>query len=254
MRLASYLQQMTTTKNLAMIALAAVLLISAFTMPLGLQVAEAHKGKNEERESDHDDVNFNKIKDREEDDHDDVDPKGDVTAPMASAENRKFKSKDFDIKEYGFDDNDLVLTVYGKAGKSIIPPDHPHEHDVYAYALKVAEDAVSETYEVVDNHPDLAHDPAEAGKTWHAQTVVYYKAQDCFDVEGVATTSTMKGHEVIISNSGRSEILSAVTLLLELLEHPEEDPFEPEVVCNAIGIEVWDVASLGTKTNYEEDD
>jgi hypothetical protein len=76
----------------------------------------------------------------------------------------------------------------------------------------------------------------------------------CFDVEGVAVTATMKGHDVIISNSGRTEIILAVTLLLELLEHPEEDPFETEIVCNAIGVEVWDVAPLGTKTNDEDDD
>lgn len=245
-----YLHHLTTTKNLATIASAAVLLMAAFTIPVGLQVAEGHKGVNEEREPHHDGVNFNKIKDQEKDD--DVDPKGDVTATMASEENKKFKPKDFDIKKYGFDDNDLVLTVYGKAGRSVIPPDHPHDHDVYAYALKVAEDAVSETYEVVDNHPELAHDPAEAGKTWHAQTVVYYKAQDCFDVEGVAVTATMDGTEVIISNSGRNEIISAVTLLLELLEHPEEDPFEPEIVCNAIAVEPWDIASLGTENNDED--
>lgn len=248
---------MINARTLTMLPLAAVLLMAAFTIPLGLQVAEAHDDDDGERESDRDPVNFKKIKDKDDDDDgrdEVVDPKKDVTAPMASEENPKFKPKDFDIKEYGFDDNDLVLTVYGKAGNSIIPPDHPHDHDVYAYALKVAEDAVSETYEVVDNHPELAHDPAEEGKTWHAQTVVYYKAENCFDVEGVGATSKMKGHDVIISNSGRIEIISAVTLLLELIEHPEEDPFEPEVVCNAVAVEVWDVASLGTKTNEDDED
>jgi hypothetical protein len=247
---------MTAAKNLGMITLVAVLLMAAFTIPLGLQVAEAHKEK-EKREPHHDAVNFNEKEDKKV--KDDVDPRRDVTAPMASAENKKFKAKDFDIKEYGFDGDDLVLTVYGKAGKSIIPEDHPHEHDVYAYALKVAEDASTETYEVVDNHPELAHDPAEAGKTWHAQTVVFHKnagpdGMGCFDVEGVAVTATMKGHDVIISNSGRTEIMLAVTLLLELIEHPEEDPFETEIVCNAIGVEVWDFAPLGTKTNDEDDD
>jgi hypothetical protein len=225
--------------------------MAAFTIPLGLQVAEAHKEK-EKREPHHDVVNFNDKADKKV--KDDFDPRRDVTAPMASAENKKFKAKDFDIKEYGFDGDDLVLTVYGKAGKSVLPPDPEHEHDVYAYALKVAEDADSETYEVVDNHPELAHDPAEAGKTWHAQTVVFHKDLECFDVESVAITSEMRGHDVIISNSGRSEILSAVTLLLELIEHPEEDPFETEPVCNAIGVEIWDVAPLGTKTNDEDDE
>jgi hypothetical protein len=236
------------TKNLATIALAVALISAAFTIPLGLQVAEAHKGK--ERNPDHGPVNFNNEENSRRKDN--LDPKGDVTAPMASEENPKFKPKDFDIKEYEFDGNDLVLTVYGKAGRTIIPPDHPHEHDVYAYALKVAEDENSETYEVVDNHPDLAHDPAEEGKTWHAQTVVYYKEENCFDVEGVGAESRMHGHDVIISNSGRDEIISAVTLMLELLEHPEEDPFEPEVVCNAVAVEAWDAANLGTENNEDD--
>lgn len=199
-----------------------------------------------------------------------IDEKGDVVIGHALADNPDFNTANFDIRNYGFDDDgNPYLQVYGHAGRTVVPEHHEHEeggeehHELaYVYALMIENNEDYAKFLVVDSHA-FEHDPAEDDErtNWHGQEVVFHKnvkhdhpdgheVNGCYDVESVDTTSRINGKRMTIIETDATQILAAATLQILVVEHPDEDhdPFEPEIVCNAVDDVLFDLATLGTIT------
>lgn len=175
------------------------------------------------------------------------DPVGDViTTNVIEELPSYFDPADFDIRNYGFDDDgNPYVQVYGHAGRTIAP-EHEHEDAhavIYAYAL-----LTNTGIWVLDSH-DFEHDEGESNERtgWHGQTVqpVFDLGAGCFDVTSVDSEARVVGKRATVLGADATEIMGALTLQLALVNLPDADPTDDRV-CNAVLEQEFDGAFLGT--------
>jgi hypothetical protein len=249
-----------SAKTPTMLAMAAILLLAAFTAPsIGMVGFAAAKSDDSE---DDDKREFSRLFGSNDDDRDE-DRKESKDAKDAKNEKGTFdrKLKALDIKNYGFDRQDAYIQVYGMAG-AIIDPHPDEDHDVIAYVLDiVTKDGERQTW-AIDSH-EAAHGEENPEGAWHAHRVhltdnplTEEKDATCLNEVDHVTHAMMDGDRVIFENMKSKtkngiegieakKITSAATVLLELQVDDPDQPRDPEVTpCIAIVMHVYDNADL----------
>lgn len=154
-----------------------------------------------------------------------MDPQGD--SPYA----------DFDIKQYFIDsDGSLNLQVYGKAGQTL----PQGMHNAYAYVI------VTDTGIYAADSHEAQHADSEqvANKAWHGHKVVVDSNNCLTEIGSFKSEAKLAGNNVKISATGATKIISAMTVMIEILVEDPDNPPEG-VTCIAKVHEVpFDVAVL----------
>ena len=142
--------------------------------------------------------------------------------------------KDFDIKNYGIEDGEAFIEVYGKAGQTL----PSGEHTAYAYVIYTDTGIYAS-----DSHEAQHADNEEvANKSWHGHLIVL-DSQGCVDEIGAFKSKAhLDGDRVVITETEAAQVLKVQTVRLELqVDDPDNPP--PGVTCIAKVVKVFDEAT-----------
>jgi hypothetical protein len=142
--------------------------------------------------------------------------------------------RDFDIKNYGFDeDGEAFLEVYGQAGKTL----PSGEKTILAYVIFTD----NGTYASDSHEAQHADDEETANLSWHGHMIVL-DSEGCIDeVDGFKSRAHLTGDRIVITDTDATEITKVQTVRLELqVDDPDNPP--PGVTCLAKVVEVFDEA------------
>jgi hypothetical protein len=143
--------------------------------------------------------------------------------------------KDFDIKNYGIDENgETYVEVYGEAGRTL----PSGEKTIFAYVIQTD----TGTYASDSHEAQHADDEVTANLSWHGHLIVL-DAQGCIEeVDGFKSKAHLDGDRVVITDTESAQVLKVQTVRLELqVDDPDNPP--PGVTCIAKVVEVFDEAA-----------
>lgn len=240
-----------TAKRLAMLSMASVLLMAVYAIPTGF-VAAAARSNNDD--NDDEKREFSRLFGNNHDDDDKSknpkkDPRGDAKDPDGNT------IPNLDIRNYGFDNKDAFIEVYGTAGATL----PAHHMDAIAYVLNIVTRSGEAQIWAVDSHEAQHGGSTDPSTMWHAHRVHLTDDPDTPEVDSSClnevehvTHAMMDDHKAIFENMkakgvgaiNAKKITSAATVLLEVQVDDPDAPLPPDVHCVAKVAWVYDTADL----------
>lgn len=144
---------------------------------------------------------------------------------------------DFDIKSYFIDsDGSLNLQVYGLAGRTL----PQGMHDAYAYVI------VTNTgiYAADSHEAQHADDEQVANKAWHGHKVVVDENGCLTEIGSFKSQAKLAGSNVKITATGATQIISAMTVMIDILVEDPDNPPEGTTCIAKVNSVPFDVAIL----------